>query len=56
MKLLSVTDEDKENALLAQLRNKGLKLIGEWDNLEDDESEKIDTDAEKNVDETFDTD
>ena len=44
VKLLSVEDEIEPNDLLAKLRDKGLKLVGELDNVEDDEdvSGKID--------------
>ena len=52
VRLLSVADVDKQNWLLSQLLNKGLKLIGEW---EDDESVVLDHESNENVDETLDT-
>ena len=58
VKLLSVAEVNTQNDLLGQLRNKGLKLIGEWDDLEDDEVEDSTKDvfeAKETVDETFDT-
>ena len=58
VKLLSVADEDevKQNELLAQLRNKGLKLIGEWDDLDQTkDSVKEGPKDEENEDELFDS-
>ena len=59
MKLLSVADEDedkyKQNDLLCQLRTKGLKLIGEWNDLDESEdSGRISSKAEENEDEMSD--
>ena len=52
MKLLNVADVDKQNDLVAKLREKGLKLIGDWESLEDDKSIGVDS---ENVDEVFDS-
>ena len=59
VKLLSVGDEDednyKQNDLLCQLRTKGLKLIGEWNELDESEdSGRTSSKAEENEDEMFD--
>ena len=59
VKLLSVADEDedkyKQNDLLCQLRTKGLKLIGEWNDLDESEdSGRISSKAEENEDEMSD--
>ena len=56
MKLLGVADMDENNALLAQLKNKGLKLEEERDDdlEEDEESANIDFNDEDNEDDTSD--
>ena len=57
MKLLSVADVDedkyKKNDLLCQLRTKGLKLIGEWNDMDESEnSGRTSSKTEENEDES----